>query len=74
MVFNPENDSYFVKFDPTWKNATVQVFDMSGKLVHNVDKVSASGRYELPLQRTTAGYIVHITSDKGEKVVTKILR
>ena len=74
VVFNPENDNYFVKFDPTWKNSTVQVFDMSGKLVHSAEKVSASGRYELPLLKTTAGYIVHITSDKGEKVVTKILR
>lgn len=74
VVFNQENDNYFVMFDKTWKNADIQVYDMSGKLVHNASKVSAAGRYELPLQRTTAGYIVYITSEKGEKVVTKILR
>lgn len=74
VVFNPENDNYFVMFDKTWKNADIQVYDMSGKLVHTTKKVSAIGRYELPLQKTAAGYIVHITSEKGEKVVTKILR
>lgn len=74
VVFNPENDNYYVMFDKTWKNADIQVYDMSGKLVHTTKKVSAIGRYELPLQKNAAGYIVHITSEKGEKVVTKILR
>ncbi len=33
VVFNPELDNYVVHFDPDWKKAAVQVFDMSGKLV-----------------------------------------
>ena len=74
VVFNPEKDNYFVLIDPTWKNAEIQVFDMSGKLVNDIVKVSSKDRYELPLRSINAGYIVHITSDKGEKVVTKILR
>ena len=74
VVFNPENDNYFVIIDPTWKTADIKVFDMSGKLVHNASKVSSKERYELILQKMAAGYVVHITSDKGEKVITKILR
>ena len=74
VVFNPELDNYFVIIDPTWKTADIQVFDMSGKLVHSASKVSSKVRYELILQKMAAGYVVHITSDKGEKVITKILR
>ena len=52
----------------------IKVYDISGKLVHSASKVSSTIRYELPLQANKAGYVVHITSDQGEQVVTKILR
>lgn len=74
VVYNPEKDNYFVLIDSTWKTADIQVYDMSGKLVNTVSKVSSKERYELPLNAMKAGYVVHITSDKGEKVITKILR
>ncbi|QDP84636.1 T9SS type A sorting domain-containing protein [Chryseobacterium sp. SNU WT5] len=74
VVFNPDQDNYFVIFDPSWKTADVQVFDMSGRLVHSASKVSSNNRYVLPLQNTTSGYIVNIVSDKGDKISTKILR
>lgn len=74
VAYNSELDNYFVIIDSTWKTADIQVFDMSGKLVHTASKVSSKNRYELPLQKNTAGYIVNIVSEKGEKVSTKILR
>lgn len=74
VVFNPEQDNYFIIIDPTWRTADIQVFDMSGKLVHNASKVSFNERYELVLPKIVAGYVVHITSEKGERVITKILR
>lgn len=74
VVYNPDTDNYFIKFDPSWKGASVQVYDMSGKLVHTALKVSTSSRYELPLPSATAAYVVHVTSQDGEKVVSKILR
>ena len=74
VVYNPAKDNYFVLIDSTWKTADIQVYDMSGKLVNTVSKVSSKERYELPLNAMKAGYVVHITSDKGEKVITKILR
>jgi hypothetical protein len=74
VVYNSQNDNFVVLLDHKWNSADIQVYDMSGKLVHKASKVLSTVRYELPLQKISAGYIVHITSDKGEKVVTKILR
>lgn len=74
VVYKPENDNFVVIQDRKWNSADIKVFDMSGKLVLTATKVSSAVRYELPLQKSKAGYVVHITSDKGEKVVTKILR
>lgn len=74
VVYNPQNDNFIVLQDRKWNAADIKVYDMSGKLVLSASKVSSATRYELPLQKTAAGYVVHITSDKGETVVTKILR
>ena len=74
VVYNPQNDNFVVMLDRKWKTAEIKVYDISGKLVHSASKVSSTIRYELPLQANKAGYVVHITSDQGEQVVTKILR
>lgn len=74
IVFNPELDNYFVKFDNEWKTADIKIFDMSGRLVNDVSKISAKQRYYLPLKKGAAAYIVHIISEKGEVVVSKVIR
>lgn len=33
VIYNPAISNYIVRFDPKWKKADIQVYDMSGKLV-----------------------------------------
>lgn len=75
VVFNPSINDYIVRFDPSWKNAEVQVYDMSGKLVISEKDVDAGKDYVIKLsnqQKST--YVVTVVSDKGEKVSSKILK
>ncbi|MCW3169795.1 T9SS type A sorting domain-containing protein [Chryseobacterium sp. 09-1422] len=75
VVYNSEIDGYFVRFDPSWKKATVEVFDLSGKLVLSKKEVDASKDYVLDLAKDLKiGYLVTIISDKGEKVTSKIVK
>lgn len=75
VVYNPDNDGYFVRFDPLWKNANIDVFDMSGKLVLSKKSVDASRDYNLDLAKDVKiSYLVIVVSDKGEKVTTKIVK
>jgi hypothetical protein len=32
VVYNPAISNYIVRFDPSWKKADIEVYDMSGKL------------------------------------------
>ncbi|WP_209390406.1 T9SS type A sorting domain-containing protein [Chryseobacterium sp. RR2-3-20] len=75
VVYNPDTDGYFVRFDPTWKNADIQVFDMSGKLVLSQKKVDTRRDYNLELSRDIKiSYVVTIVSEKGDKVTSKIVK
>ncbi|MCY0979215.1 T9SS type A sorting domain-containing protein [Chryseobacterium wangxinyae] len=75
VVYNPETNGYFVRFDPSWKTATVEVYDLSGKLILSKKEVNASRDYVLDLAKDLKiGYLVTIVSDKGEKVTSKIVK
>lgn len=75
VVYNPPIDEYVVRFDPKWKKAEIQVFDMSGKLVVSQKNIDATSDYTIKLQKSLkAVYIVKVISDKGEIVQTKIER
>lgn len=75
VVYNPAIDDFIVRFDPKWKNAEVQVFDMSGKLVISQKNINASSDYTIKLQKSLkAVYVVKVISDKGEIVQTKVER
>ncbi|MFC3160648.1 T9SS type A sorting domain-containing protein [Chryseobacterium arachidis] len=75
VLFNPAIDNYIVRFDPKWKKADIEVYDMSGKLVISKKAVSTSSDYVLELDsKLKNSYIVKVVSDKGEIVNTKILK
>lgn len=75
VIFNPQIDNYVVRFDSTWKNAKVQVFDMSGKLVISREKINTSSDFVIELDKANKNvYMVTVTSETGEKVNSKIIR
>lgn len=74
VIFSKSEDGFFVRFDPTWKKADVQVFDMSGKLVISQKQINADNDYPLQLQKMNSAYIVTAVSETGEKISTKIIR
>ncbi|MCS3530824.1 T9SS type A sorting domain-containing protein [Chryseobacterium sp. JUb7] len=75
VVYNPEITNYIVRFDPKWKKADIEVYDMSGKLVISKKAVDASRDFVIELDSSIKNsYIVKIVSDKGETVNTKILK
>ncbi|MCJ7934629.1 MAG: T9SS type A sorting domain-containing protein [Chryseobacterium sp.] len=75
VVYNPQITNYIVRFDPNWKKADIEVYDMSGKLVISKKAVDASRDFVIELDSAIKNsYIVKIVSDKGEIVNTKILK
>ncbi|NIF07553.1 T9SS type A sorting domain-containing protein [Chryseobacterium sp. Tr-659] len=75
VVYDPSITNYIVRFDPKWKKADIEVYDMSGKLVISKKAVDASRDFVIELNGSVRNsYIVKIVSDKGETVNTKILK
>ncbi|SFJ02843.1 Por secretion system C-terminal sorting domain-containing protein [Kaistella treverensis] len=74
VVYNPSTDGFFVRFDPNWKKADVQVYDMSGKLIISNKNVETGSDYNLKLSKQNSAYIVTALSETGEKFSTKIIR
>ncbi|KQT20676.1 hypothetical protein ASG22_17020 [Chryseobacterium sp. Leaf405] len=75
VVYNPGIENYIVRFDPNWKKADIEVYDMSGKLVISKKAVAASTDFVIELDgKIKNSYVVKVVSDKGEVVNTKILR
>nr|WP_315032734.1 T9SS type A sorting domain-containing protein [uncultured Chryseobacterium sp.] len=75
VVYNPAITNYIVRFDPNWKKADIEVYDMSGKLVISKKAIDTSRDFVIELDGSVKNsYIVKIVSDKGETVNTKILK
>lgn len=74
ITYNPAIDNYIVRFDPDWKDAQVQVYDASGKLVFSKKNVSTGQDFVLQLNKENRVYVVTAISSKGEKAVAKIIR
>ncbi|WP_128572555.1 T9SS type A sorting domain-containing protein [Chryseobacterium sp. P1-3] len=75
VVYDPSITNYIVRFDPNWKKADIEVYDMSGKLVISKKAVDASRDFVIELNNSVKNsYVVKIVSDKGETVNTKILK
>jgi hypothetical protein len=75
VVYNPGIENYIVRFDPNWKKADIEVYDMSGKLVITRKAVNTSTDFVIELDsKLKNSYVVKVVSDKGETVNTKILK
>ncbi|RLJ23093.1 putative secreted protein (Por secretion system target) [Chryseobacterium sp. 7] len=75
VVYNSAISNYIVRFDPSWKKADIQVYDMSGKLVISKKAVETTRDFVIELDGSVKNsYVVKIVSDKGETVNTKILK
>ncbi|WP_265428845.1 T9SS type A sorting domain-containing protein [Chryseobacterium sp. YIM B08800] len=74
VVYNPSIDDYIVRFDPSWKSASIEVFDASGKLVISEKSVKADADYVIKLDSAIkAAYVVKVVGNDGSTVNTKIL-
>lgn len=74
ITYNPLIDNYIIRFDPLWKKADIQVFDLSGRLVLSKNDVSTSSDFVLQLSKERRAYLVTAVSEMGEKASTKIIR
>ncbi|MCS4305350.1 T9SS type A sorting domain-containing protein [Chryseobacterium sp. BIGb0232] len=75
VVYNPAISNYIVRFDPDWKKADIEVYDMSGKLIISKKTVDTSKDFVIELDGSVkSSYIVKVVSDKGVIVNTKILK
>ncbi|WP_179077987.1 T9SS type A sorting domain-containing protein [Chryseobacterium sp. RU37D] len=75
VIYNPQIDDYIVRFDPNWKKADIEVYDMSGKLVISKKAVETSRDFVIQLDsKIKNSYVVKIVSEKGDVVNTKILK
>lgn len=75
VVYNPAITNYIVRFDPDWKKADIEVYDMSGKLVISKKDVNTSTDFVIELDnKIKNAYVVKVVSEKGETVNTKILK
>jgi len=75
VVYNPDITNYIVRFDPDWKKADIEVYDMSGKLVISKKAVDTSRDFVIELNSALKNsYVVKIVSEKGITVSTKILK
>lgn len=75
VVYNPAVSNYIVRFDPSWKKADIEVYDMSGKLIISKKAVNTSRDFVIELDGSVkSSYVVKVVSDKGVIVNTKILK
>lgn len=75
VVYNPAISNYIVRFDPDWKKADIEVYDMSGKLIISKKAVETSKDFVIELNDSVKStYVVKVVSDKGVIVNTKILK
>lgn len=75
VLYNENINNFVVQFDPNWKKANINVFDMSGKLVLSKANVSTSQDFVIELnEKTKNTYVVAVTSENGEKVNAKIIK
>ncbi|MFY7814526.1 MAG: T9SS type A sorting domain-containing protein [Chryseobacterium taeanense] len=75
VIYNPAIENYIVRFDPNWKKADIEVYDMSGKLVISKKGVDTSRDFIIELDgKIKNAYVVKVVSEKGEIVNAKILK
>jgi hypothetical protein len=75
LVIAYENTSktHQVIFPKSWNKAEITVFDMAGRKIFTKNGISTKENFILPLQSNTA-YLVESVSEKGVKVVKKVIK
>ena len=74
VVYKSGSD-YKVRFDKTWKSATVTVFNSAGQLVSAKANIDVVNDYVLPLNNGASTlYVVKIVSEKGDVVTKKVVK
>lgn len=74
VVYSQSTDNFMVRFDPEWKKADINVYDMSGKLIISQKDFTASKDFDILLPKMNTAYIVTAVSEKGDKISSKIVR
>lgn len=72
VVLDNSDKMYKVYFDSSWKKASVEVYDMSGKLVYSAKNVDTVTPHTLSLDTVNGVYIVKAISENSEVYVQKI--
>ena len=73
-IIAKKNDKWVVRFGKDWKNATVEVFSITGQLLNSKSNISTASDYIIPMNdQVRSGLIIKAVSENGEVVVKKIV-
>ncbi|MFP9098930.1 reprolysin-like metallopeptidase [Flavobacterium sp. RHBU_24] len=71
---NPNKGSFTVQFSATGSPATVNVYDMRGRVIYTHTEATAAGLYRIPVQLTAQQGIYMVSAQQdGRKTVKKIV-
>jgi subtilisin-like proprotein convertase family protein len=71
---NPNKGSFTVQFGATGGPATVNVYDMRGRVIYTHTEATAAGLYRMPVQLTAQQGIYMVSAEQdGRKTVKKIV-
>ena len=76
LAYDESIAAHKILFDPEWKKATVQVFDLSGRLIFSQANVDATkGEFVVNLPSAVRGtYVVTAVSETGKKFSQKVIK
>jgi len=76
LAYDESIAAHKILFDPEWKKATVQVFDLSGRLIFSQANVDATkGEFVVNLPNAVRGtYVVTAVSETGKKFSQKVIK
>jgi hypothetical protein len=73
IAYEGTSKTHQVIFPKSWKKAEITVFDMAGRKIFAKKDISTKENFILPLQSNGA-YLVESVSEKGVKVVKKVIK
>ena len=76
LAYDESIAAHKILFDPEWKKATVQVFDLSGRLIFSQANIDATkGEFVVNLPNAVRGtYVVTAVSETGKKFSQKVIK
>ncbi|SIT96806.1 hypothetical protein SAMN05660493_01501 [Epilithonimonas bovis DSM 19482] len=66
-------EKYVVLFDPLWKNAKVNVYDLSGKLLIHKSQVKTDTPFVIEISKDNRVLIVNVQNEDGQIINSKII-